>query len=184
MTEPRIKVEITKEYYEDFTGSLESIIASLQAELDAGWEGIKKEWESYCDSPSFYLYKFREETDKEYDRRMKQLEKEKAEKSKAKERKLQQLKKELASLSDKEIETHKSQPKMKFLFDGKCEVVSYNKKSYYRFEFPDEVYWYRRTSYETYLDLKLQRITDSETHRLLEGLWFNDARHGKDLDTL
>ena len=71
------------------------------------------------------------------------------------------------------------QPKMKFLFDGKCEVVSYNKKSYYRFEFPDEVYWYRRTSHETYLDLKLERITDGETHRLLEGVWFNDVKHGK-----
>ena len=70
------------------------------------------------------------------------------------------------------------QPKMNFLFDGKCEVVSYNKKSYYRFEFPDEVYWYKRTSHETYLDLKLERITDGETHRLLEGLWFNDVRKG------
>jgi hypothetical protein len=71
------------------------------------------------------------------------------------------------------------QPKMNFLFDGKCEVVSYNKKSYYRFEFPDEVYWYRRTSHETYLDLKLERITDGETHRLLEGVWFNDVKKGK-----
>jgi hypothetical protein len=68
---------------------------------------------------------------------------------------------------------------MNFLFDGKCEVVSYNKKSYYRFEFPDEVYWYKRTSHETYLDLKLERITDGETHRLLDGLWFNDVKHGK-----
>ena len=70
-------------------------------------------------------------------------------------------------------------PRMKFLFDGKCEVVSYNKKSYYRFEFPDEIYWYKRTSHETYLDLKLERITDGETHRLLEGVWFNDVKHGK-----
>jgi len=80
----------------------------------------------------------------------------------------------------KEIEIHKSQPpRMNFLFDGKCEVVSYDKKSYYRFEFPDEVYWYRRTSHETYLDLKLERITDGETRRLLDGLWFNDVKHGK-----
>ena len=77
------------------------------------------------------------------------------------------------------LEEIEKQPKMKFLFDGKCEVVSYNKKSYYRFEFPDEVYWYRRTSHETYLDLKLERITDAETHRLLEGLWFNDVKKGK-----
>ena len=79
----------------------------------------------------------------------------------------------------KEIETHKSQPRMNFLFDGKFEVVSYNKQSYYRFEFPDEVYWYRIISDETCLDLKLVRITDGETHRLLEGLWFNDVKKGK-----
>jgi hypothetical protein len=93
------------------------------------------------------------------------------------------LKQEIKVLQSKlalleEIEKHKSQPRMNFLFDGKCEVVSYNKKSYYRFEFPDEVYWYRRTSHETYLDLKLERITDGETHRLLEGVWFNDVKKG------
>jgi hypothetical protein len=70
-------------------------------------------------------------------------------------------------------------PKMNFLFDGKFEVVSYNKQSYYRFEFPDEVYWYRRISDENCLDLKLVRITDGETHRLLEGVWFNDVKKGK-----
>jgi hypothetical protein len=97
---------------------------------------------------------------------------------------IQKTEKEIAVLQKKlellkEIETHKSQPKMNFLFDGKCEVVSYNKKSYYRFEFPDEVYWYKRTSHETYLDLKLERITDGETHRLLEGVWFNEVRKGR-----
>ena len=39
----------------------------------------------------------------------------------------------------KEIEAHNAKPKMKFLFDGKCEVVSYDKKSYFPFEFPDDV---------------------------------------------
>jgi len=29
------------------------------------------------------------------------------------------------------------------------------------------------------LDLKLERITDGETHRLLEGLWFNEIRKGR-----
>jgi len=79
----------------------------------------------------------------------------------------------------KEIETHKSQPRMNFLFDGNFEVVSYNKQSYYRFEFPDDNYWYRRISDETCLELKLERITDGETHRLLEGVWFNDVKKGK-----
>lgn len=97
---------------------------------------------------------------------------------------IQKTEKEIAVLQKKlellkEIEAHKSQLKMKFLFDGKFEVVSYNKKSYYRFEFSDEIYWYRRTSHETHLDLKLERITDGETHRLLDGLWFNEVKRGK-----
>ena len=96
----KIQVEETQKYWGDFEGSLESIIASLQADLDAGWEGIQNEYEQYSDYHSPFLYKHREETDKEYDKRMKQLEKEKAEKVKAKERKLKQLKKDLASLSD------------------------------------------------------------------------------------
>ena len=96
----RIQVKVTQEYCGDFEGSLESIIASFQAYLDAGWEGLQKEWEPYDPCPSLLLYKHREETDKEYEKRMRQLEKEKAEKVKAKERKLAQLKKDLASLSD------------------------------------------------------------------------------------
>ena len=98
MTE-RIQVKETQQYWGDFDGTLESIIAALQAELDAGWVGLEYECEPYEDG-AYYLYKHREETDKEYNKRMKQLEKEKAEKEKAKERKLQQLKKDLASLSD------------------------------------------------------------------------------------
>ncbi len=97
---------------------------------------------------------------------------------------IQKTEKEIAVLQKKlellkEIETHKSQPRMEFDFGGKFEVVSYNKQSYYRFEFPDEVYWYRRISDENCLDLKLVRITDGETHRLLEGVWFNDVKKGK-----
>jgi hypothetical protein len=99
MTINKIKVKETKRYYGDFDGPFESIIASLQADLDAGWEGIEYDYEPYEDG-AYYLYKHREETDKEYDKRMKLLEKEKAEKVKAKERHLKQLKKDLASLSD------------------------------------------------------------------------------------
>jgi methionyl-tRNA formyltransferase len=77
----------------------------------------------------------------------------------------------------KEIETHKSQPKMEFSFGGKFEVVSYNNETYYRLEFPDEFYWYKKK----YSDdgLLMVAITDGETHRLLEGLWFNEVRGGK-----
>ena len=104
MTTNKIKVKETQRYWGDFEGSLESIIASLQADLDAGWEGIESGYEQYSEYPSYFIYKHREETDKEYDKRMKLLEKEKAEKVKAKERKLQQLKKDLASLTDEEKE--------------------------------------------------------------------------------
>ena len=99
MTEPRINVKETQKYWGDFSGTLESIIASLQEKLDAGWVGLEYDYEPYEDG-AYYLYKFREETDKEYEKRMKLLEKEKADKAKAKEQKLQQLKKDLASLSD------------------------------------------------------------------------------------
>jgi hypothetical protein len=107
MTIKRIQVKQTQRYWGDFDGPLDSIIASLQRELDAGWEGIEIEYErDYGDCHDHevpYLYKHREETDKEYNKRMKQLEKEKVEKAKAKERKLQQLKKDLASLTDNEL---------------------------------------------------------------------------------
>jgi len=104
MTIKRIKVKETQKYWGDFDGSLESIIASLQQDLNDGWEGIEIEYGYHGDPDEYYLYKHREETDKEYEKRMKQLEKEKAEKVKAKERKLKQLKKDLASLTDEEKE--------------------------------------------------------------------------------
>jgi hypothetical protein len=102
MTIKRIQVKETQRYWGDFESSLVSIISSLQAELDAGWVGLEYECEPYEDGV-YYLYKHREETDKEYDKRMKLLEKEKAEKVKAKERKLKQLKKDLANLTEDEL---------------------------------------------------------------------------------
>ena len=100
----RIQVKETERYWGDFEGSFESIISSLKSKLDDGWEGIETEYErdyGDCDLHKvYYLYKHREETDKEYDKRMKQLENEKVEKVKAKEGTLKQLKKDLASLSD------------------------------------------------------------------------------------
>jgi hypothetical protein len=103
MTIKRIQVKETQQYWRNFDGSLESIIASLQKKLDDGWEGIEISYGYHGDSDEYYLYKHREETDKEYEKRMKQLEKEKAEKAKAKERKLKQLKKDLANLTEDEL---------------------------------------------------------------------------------
>lgn len=93
----RIQVKETEKYYGDFEGSLESIISQLQSELDKGWEGIETKYErdyGDChDHEVFYLYKHRPETDKEYEKRMKLLEKEKAEKLKAKERRRKEYEK-------------------------------------------------------------------------------------------
>jgi hypothetical protein len=77
----------------------------------------------------------------------------------------------------KEIETHKSQPKMEFSFGGKFEVVSYNDKKYYRLEYQIVVGWYMRKEDDNGAVL-LKQITDGETHRLLEGVWFNEVRKG------
>jgi len=98
MTIKRIKVKETKRYWGEFEGTFESIIFSLQAELDAGWEGIEEKQEMYSDCYVPYLYKFREETDKEYEKRMKLLKKEKAQKLKEREQKKKRRRKEYEKL--------------------------------------------------------------------------------------
>jgi len=97
---------------------------------------------------------------------------------------IQKTEKEIAVLQKKlellkEIETHKSQPKMEFSFGGKFEVVSYNNSVYYRLEFTDEFYWYKKDLTLFSDGLMLVHITDGETLRLLEGLWFNEVKKGK-----
>jgi hypothetical protein len=78
----------------------------------------------------------------------------------------------------KEIETHKSQPIMVYVNEGGVEIVSYNDKVYYRLDLPDEVYWYISKRDDNGAIL-LKQITDGETRRLLEGVWFNDVKKGK-----
>jgi hypothetical protein len=78
----------------------------------------------------------------------------------------------------KEIETHKSQPRMEFDFGGKFEIVSYNDEEYLRLQFNDESHtWFKRK--HTVDGVVMTAITDGETHRLLEGVWFNDVKKGK-----
>jgi len=89
----------------------------------------------------------------------------------------QELKSRVETL-EKDMELIKSQPRMEFDFGGKFEVVSYNDEVYYRLEFPDEVYWYRR-KYKFADGMTLVHITDGETYRLLDGLWFNEVKRGK-----
>jgi hypothetical protein len=96
---------------------------------------------------------------------------------------IQKTEKEIAVLQKKlellkEIETHKSQPRMYLENSGKFEVVSYNGESYSRNEFNDGSHnWYKR-KYTDEGVLMVIAITDGETRRLLEGLWFNEVRKG------
>ncbi len=96
---------------------------------------------------------------------------------------IEKTEKEIAVLQKKlellkEIETHKSQPRMEFSFSGKFEIVSYNDEEYLRLEFTDGSHgWYKRK--HTVDGVVMSAITDGETHRLLEGVWFNDVKKGK-----
>jgi hypothetical protein len=72
----------------------------------------------------------------------------------------------------------KSQPRMEFDFGGKFEIVSYNDEEYLRLQFNDESHtWFKRK--HTVDGVVMTAITDGETHRLLEGVWFNEVRKGK-----
>jgi hypothetical protein len=90
-------------------------------------------------------------------------------------REIKVLEKKLALLE--EIEKHKSQPRMNLVKKGKFESVSYNDKIYYRLEYSTAIFWYMRKEDDNGAIL-LKQIADGETHRLLEGLWFNEIRKG------
>ena len=78
----------------------------------------------------------------------------------------------------KEIETHKSQPRMYLENSGKFEVVSYNDECYVRMDYSSDTLWYKSKNTKNFDGNNLTLITDGETHRLLEGLWFNEVRKG------
>ena len=76
----RIQVKETERYYGNLEGTLMEIIASLQNAIDDGWEGLRSEYVPYEYYTEPYLYKHREENDKEYAKRMKELEKQEEQK--------------------------------------------------------------------------------------------------------
>lgn len=82
----------------------------------------------------------------------------------------------------KEIEAHKSQPRMNFELGGKFEIVSYNGEFYFRMDYSYDTLWYKSKNTKNLDVNNLTLITDGETHRLLEGLWFNEIRRGKYTD--
>ena len=79
----------------------------------------------------------------------------------------------------KEIETHKSLPKMTLENKGEFEIVSYNGEVYYRLEYPTNVVWCKKKYKCASDEMMLVAIIDLETHRLLEGLWFNEIKKGR-----
>ncbi len=87
------QVKETQRSYLELEGSLVDIISKLQSALDEGWEGIEVQYSSYEGYEEYYLYKHRPETDKEYAKRMKELEKKKAAELKAKERRRKEYEK-------------------------------------------------------------------------------------------
>ena len=100
MTINKIKVkETTSIDSYSFEGKLEEIIEMLQDWKNEGkWEGIEIDY--YEEGNNYQLYKHREETDKEYEKRMKEREKKKAAELKAKERRrkeYEKLKKEFGN---------------------------------------------------------------------------------------
>jgi hypothetical protein len=85
-----------------------------------------------------------------------------------------------AAYEEKVRDNDKSQPRMEAERSGEVHIVFYNKKTYYRIEYTDEygyVVWWRREKQDD--TSRLVMVTDKETERLLEGLWFNEVKGGK-----
>ncbi|NBP97849.1 MAG: hypothetical protein EBU25_08595 [Burkholderiaceae bacterium] len=80
----------------------------------------------------------------------------------------------------KEIETHKSQPRMEYQESGTVDKVEYNGHTYLRIIYDNStwfggVWWKQIERHKSPMNI----VTDGETRRLLEGLWFNDVKKGK-----
>ena len=93
---------------------------------------------------------------------------------------IQQLKEDITILQEKlnkleETEKRKAIPRMNLENEGKFDVVSYNNDIFYRLEYPTGIIWYKRKG-NMITNEVLKLITDQETHRLLEGVWYNDVQ--------
>jgi hypothetical protein len=77
----------------------------------------------------------------------------------------------------KEIETHKSQPKMEYQESGTVDKVEYNGHTYLRImydKFPSfgGVWWKQIERHKSPMNV----VFDNETRNILEGLWFNQVK--------
>jgi translation initiation factor 2 beta subunit (eIF-2beta)/eIF-5 len=92
---------------------------------------------------------------------------------------IEQLKEDIAILQKKlnkleDIEKRNAIPRMNLENEGKFDIVTYNNDIFYRLEYPTGILWYKRKG-NMITDTTLKLITDLETHRLLEGVWYNDV---------
>lgn len=83
-----------------FEGSLEDIGKWVQKCKDEGWEGTEAESRGYDGARDFYLFRHREETDLEFNLRVKEQEKRQTAKRKQLLQKHKKLKEELTQLED------------------------------------------------------------------------------------
>jgi hypothetical protein len=79
----------------------------------------------------------------------------------------------------KEIETHKSQPRMEYQQSGTVDKVEYNGHTYLRIDYDNDswfggVWWKQIERHKSPMNI----VTDDETRNILEGLWFNQVKGG------
>jgi hypothetical protein len=89
---------------------------------------------------------------------------------------IQQLKGDIAVLQEKlqKLEEIEKQPRMNLQQEGEYAVVSYHNKVYYRLEGEHTFSWYIKKGVSvTHPVPTLVMVTDAETERLLEGLYYN-----------
>jgi hypothetical protein len=109
MSKPeRIKVKEIHRFWDELSGSFNDIKLGFNQYINEGWEGLEYDYEYDYDgsrSTIYNLYKWREETDREYDLRMKKLEKENSVKEAKNERKnkLAKVKEKLSNLTEEEL---------------------------------------------------------------------------------
>ena len=105
MTIQKIKIKETSEFdLQLIEGSLEVLISNLQKlKNEGGWSGIEIEHGYYGDPNEYILYKYREETDEEYQKRIDRIKFAEEKKEQQKKKRLQELKEELDSLTDDQL---------------------------------------------------------------------------------
>ena len=95
--------------------------------------------------------------------------------------KITELKEDIAILQEKlnkleEIEKRNAIPRMNLENEGKFDMVTYNNDTFYRLEYPTDIIWCKRRYKCSSDEMQLITITDQETFRLLDGVWYNDVQ--------